>query len=90
MVWSLEEWLASQAQDEMELHLQQYRTVWANPALVAIPASLRNQRQRAGRTLSTADAWIAATALILDCPLASHDRDFSGIPNLDLIRDPGA
>ena len=39
----------------------------------------------AGRRLSVADAWIAATALYLGCPLATHDRDFIGIPNLRLI-----
>ena len=36
--------------------------------------------------VANADAWIAATALMLDCPLASHDRDFSGIANLALIQ----
>ena len=38
------------------------------------------------REMGQADAWIAATALLLDCPLASSDRDFLGHPNLELIR----
>lgn len=74
--------------NEMERHLQQYQTVWANAALVAISTDLRHEREQAGRRLSTADAWIAATAIMLDCPVASHDRDFSGIPGLELIRAP--
>ena len=65
----------------MERHLEQYRTIWANPALVAISASLRSERGRAGRRLNTADAWIAATAIVLNCPV-------SGIPNLELIHAP--
>ncbi len=74
--------------NEMERHLEQYRTVWANPALVAISANLRSEREQAGRRLNTADAWIAATAIMLECPVASHDRDFSGIPGLEMIRAP--
>ena len=56
--------------------------------MVRISARLRSERERAGRRLTTADAWIAATALMLDCPLPSHDGDFSGIPDLELIRAP--
>ena len=74
--------------NEAERHLEQYRTIWANPELVAISANLRSEREQAGRRLNTADAWIAATAIMLDCPVASHDRDFSGIPDLELIRAP--
>ena len=35
-----------------------------------------------------ADAWIAATAIMLSCPLASHDGHFMEIPNLRLIKSP--
>ena len=40
--------------------------------------------------MSTADAWIAATAIRLGCPLATHDRDFSGIDGLELIQAPSS
>jgi predicted nucleic acid-binding protein len=56
--------------------------------MIDICAKLRAERRSAGRELQMADAWIAATALLLDCPLASHDIHFVGIPNLQLIRDP--
>jgi len=36
--------------------------------------------------LKSADAWIAATALLLECPLASHDGDFADIPGIELLR----
>lgn len=74
--------------NELALHLEQYEIIWPNSALVTISAQLRRDRQRAGRSLDTADAWIAATALLLDCPLASGDRDFAGIPDLQLIQAP--
>ena len=74
--------------DELARHLDQYEIVWAGPELTDACARLRSQRKAAGREMNSADAWIAATALLLKCPLASHNRDFSGIPGLELIRTP--
>ena len=38
------------------------------------------------RKVRSGDAWIAATALRLGCPLATHNgADFRGIPELQLI-----
>ncbi len=72
--------------NELALHLEQYKVIWPNPELVEICARLRSKRKLAGRALQEADAWIAATALILKCPLASHDRDFSDVTGLEIIR----
>lgn len=72
---------------ELLLYLEQYYVIWPDRDLVNISAQLRADREKAGRKLNTADAWIAATAILLNCPLASHDRDFSNIPNLSLIQD---
>ena len=69
-------------------NLSQYEVVSSSLELVEISANLRSERERAGRRLNTADAWIAATALMLECPLASHDDDFAGIPDLRIIRAP--
>ncbi len=42
--------------------------------------------QAAGRRIETADAWIAATALLYDVPLVTHNGShFLGVPNLKLI-----
>ena len=76
----------AQRTSEMEEHLQQYEVIWPNPEVVAISAQMRNARERAGRRLTTADAWMASTALLLDCPLASYDGDFNDISGLKLIR----
>ncbi len=69
-------------------HIDKYEVVWLEPEskLVAIAARLRSDLKRKGRTLDAADAWIAATALMRQCPLASDDRDFLGIPRLSLIQ----
>ena len=42
--------------------------------------------QACGRRIDCADAWIAATALIADAPLITHNRsDYLGVPGLTLI-----
>ena len=74
--------------NELTLHLAQYEVVWPDPETVDISANLRVEREQAGRRLNTADAWIAATALRLSCPLAADDGDFDDIPNLTLIQAP--
>jgi tRNA(fMet)-specific endonuclease VapC len=46
-----------------------------------------NGRSR-GRPVQPADAWIAATALLYDLPLITHNRwDFDGIPGLKVISE---
>ena len=73
---------------ELTEFLQQYEVIFPNAQLADICSRLRAERRSTGREMQVADAWIAATALYLDCPLASHDGDFDGIPNLHLIRGP--
>ena len=55
----------------------------------------REQGERASyyeTELKPGDAWIAATALALGCPLASDDNDFREVPGIEpaliLIRRP--
>ena len=74
--------------DELQSHLRAYAVVWPDPDMVDISARLRLESKRKGRELTTADAWIAATALSLGCPLAAHDRDFRGVDGLALIQSP--
>jgi predicted nucleic acid-binding protein len=41
-----------------------------------------------GRVIGTADAWIAATALLNNVPLVSHNRrDFEKVTGLKLISE---
>jgi predicted nucleic acid-binding protein len=49
---------------------------WAEAMVVA---------KRAGRRIETADAWIAATALLYDAPLLTHNKtDYLGVPGVRL------
>lgn len=52
-------------------------TTWAEVTVAA---------QSRGRRIECADAWIAATALLCDAPLITHNRnDYLGVPGLKLI-----
>ncbi len=63
----------------LEKHLARFDVVWPNEELVEISADLRSKTRAIGRELKVADAWIAATAVMLKCPLISHDRDFTAV-----------
>ena len=65
-----------------------YEIVRYDLELVRVSARLRTESERRGCRLSTADAWIAATAILLGCPLLAHDKDFGSPPNLCVIRYP--
>jgi tRNA(fMet)-specific endonuclease VapC len=42
--------------------------------------------QAVGRRIECADAWIAATALLYDAPLMTHNRsDYLGVPGLNVV-----
>ena len=71
---------------ELADHLASFRIIYPNRRLIDLSAQLRSDTRKAGRELKPADAWIAATALMLDCPLAADDGDFETVPNLALIR----
>ena len=73
---------------ELREHLSQFGVVWPNSDIVDSCARIRSNTRKTGRELSLADAWIAATAITLGCPLASDDRDFNDVPELALIQRP--
>jgi predicted nucleic acid-binding protein len=55
-----------QRMNALQQHLQGYELVTSSLEMVEISARLRYERERVGRKLNTADAWIAATAIMLD------------------------
>ena len=65
---------------------ENYDTIGYDIELVKASARLRTDSERRGRKLNTADAWIAATAVLLGCPLLAHDKDFGNPPGLRVIR----
>lgn len=70
----------------LEQFIAGFGVVYADDDLCTSWAELRANARTAGRPLSPQDAWIAATALGLDAPLATNNRvDFENIPKLRLL-----
>jgi tRNA(fMet)-specific endonuclease VapC len=70
----------------LEQFIERFGVVYADDNLCTRWAALRADARAAGRSLSPQDAWIAATALGLDAPLASNNRrDFEHIKELRLL-----
>jgi tRNA(fMet)-specific endonuclease VapC len=60
----------------------------SNEALCQMWAEIRGQAQRAGRHIETADAWIAATAILYGAELVTHNAaDFNFLPGLQIITE---
>lgn len=70
----------------LEQFIAGFGVVYADDTLCTVWARLRADARSAGRSLSTQDAWIAATAIGLSAPLATNNRsDFQHIPRLRLL-----
>lgn len=80
------DWGQWRIDDLFEYVSNNYDVIGYDLELVRASARLRTESERRGRQLSTADAWIAATAILLGCPLLSHDKDFGDPPDLCVIR----
>ena len=75
---------------ELDDFLARYEVINPNDEIARVCGETRASQERRGKTLSTADAWIVATALTLDCPLATHDSRLAEVPDLKLIQAPEA
>ena len=70
----------------LEQFMQRFELVYADNDLCTVWARIRADARAAGRALSPQDAWIAATALALDAPLATNSRrDFERVRKFRLL-----
>lgn len=84
--WSQNRGWDRRRQADFALFLSDFFVAYADAETCALWAAVRLARQRAGRPLHPEDAWIAATALALNCPLITHDAaDFGEIEGLEVI-----
>ena len=71
---------------QLEEHLANYPVSFADLPLCRICALVTVEALQQGRPISTGDAWIAATALLLNAPLVTHNvADFSMVRGLSII-----
>src|SRR5215469_3631435 len=66
--------------------IQPFAVIESDRALCRKWAAIRHKIMRAGYHIDTADCWIAATALLHDIPLVTHNRDdFIHVGGLTII-----
>ena len=70
---------------QLKRFLDQCPVVPFSRGMEEVFAEVMAERQRIGRRIERADAWIATTALYYDVPLVTNDEDFVHTRNLRII-----
>jgi predicted nucleic acid-binding protein len=72
--------------DILEAYLADFSVLYSDSVLCSTWATIRNESVRKGRRMSSADAWIAATALALSAPLVTNNpKDYRHVDKLHLL-----
>ena len=72
--------------DVLETYLADFAVLHSDDLLCSRWAAVRNESTRIGHPISSADAWIAATALVLVAPLVTNNpRDYVHLDNLQIV-----
>jgi predicted nucleic acid-binding protein len=72
--------------DLLEAYLADFAVLHSDDQLCSMWADIRNESTRKGRQVSSADAWIAATALVLSTPLVTNNpKDYRHLDRLQIV-----
>ncbi len=86
--WAEERHWGEHRKQQMEQHVRNFVLFGFNRDLCRTWAQVMARTRRNGRQLSCADGWIAATAILYDLPLLTHNRrDFQHVPGLRLASE---
>ena len=89
--WTLARNWGSRKRQHLMKYLRRYVVHSTSPLLCRKWAEVVDGARRRGRPIATSDAWVAATAVLLDVPLLTHNSaDFESVPGLNLISEKGA
>lgn len=86
--WTLERNWGEQRRQELEGYLTRYLILHSDDLMCDRWAYAMNSARMQGQPIGPADAWIAATALLLDVPLITHNgAHYRGIEGLRVISE---
>ena len=72
--------------DLLEAYLADFSVLHSDSLLCSTWAAVRTESAHKGRQISAADAWIAATALVLSAPLVTNNpKDYRHLDKLQLV-----
>jgi predicted nucleic acid-binding protein len=70
----------------LEAYLSDFSVLHSDSLLCSTLADIRNESTQKGHPISSADAWIAATALVLSAPLVTNNlKDYCHLDKLQII-----
>ena len=88
--WTRERNWGERRRRELQEYLERYFVIHSDDEMCDRWAEAMNSARLRGRPIATADAWIAATALLLDVPLVTHNGGhYSGVAGLRVISENG-
>jgi predicted nucleic acid-binding protein len=75
----------------LEAYLADFSVLHSDSLLCSTWAAVRNESALKGRPIGSADAWIAATAMVLSVPLVTNNpKDYHHLDNLQLVSTAAA
>ncbi|HUQ94666.1 MAG TPA: PIN domain-containing protein [Bryobacteraceae bacterium] len=70
----------------LEAYLADFSILHSDSQLCSTWAAVRSESTQKGRPISSADAWIAATALVLSVPLVTNNpKDYRHLDKLQIV-----
>jgi len=70
----------------LEAYLADFSVLHSDSLLCSTWAAVRNESTQKGHPISSADAWIAATALVLSAPLVTNNsKDYRHLDKLQIV-----
>jgi len=86
--WTVESDWGERRIAELETRLEDYFPYAVNRPLCGVWAAITAEASSNGTPIDVGDAWIAATALLHDFPLITHNRKhFEVVPGLRLVSE---
>ena len=86
--WTLERNWSDKRRQELEAYLTRYLILHSDDHMCDRWAQAINSARLRGRPIGPADAWVAATALLLDVPLVTHNgAHYAAIDGLRVISE---
>jgi len=87
-LWTVRNNWGEKRKNNLAEFLKDYLVIYSDEKLCEIWAEIKSDAHRKGRPIETADAWVAAVALMFDIPLVTNNRKhFENVGNLKIISE---
>ncbi len=86
--WTLERNWGEKSRKHFAEFLEDYAVIYADDELCQVWAEIMSDARKKGKSIETADAWVASVALLFDIPLVTHNRrHFENVKDLKIISE---